>query len=71
MHRREKKRDFRRLWVTRISAGVRAHGLSYSRFIDGLKKAGIELDRKQLADLAFTDAGAFEAVVRQAQAALA
>jgi len=70
-HRRERKRDFRRLWITRISAGARQHGLSYSRLMDGLKKAGVELDRKQLADLAFADPEAFGAVVQQVQAALA
>ncbi|MBM3498613.1 MAG: 50S ribosomal protein L20 [Armatimonadetes bacterium] len=70
-HRRDRKRDFRRLWIARISAGVREHGLSYSRFIGGLKKAGIELDRKQLADLAFADPAAFGTVVQHAQAALA
>jgi len=70
VHRRQRKRDFRRLWITRISAGVREHGLSYSRFIGGLRKAGVELDRKQLADLAFSDPAAFGTVVEQAQAAL-
>jgi len=70
-HRRLRKRDFRRLWITRISAGVRAHGLSYSRFMGGLRKAGVELDRKQLADLAYADPAAFGTVVEQAQTALA
>ncbi|MGQ9733244.1 MAG: 50S ribosomal protein L20 [Candidatus Zipacnadales bacterium] len=70
-HRRERKRDFRRLWITRISAGVRAHGLSYSRFMQGIKQANIELDRKQLANLAFSDPEAFRAVVEQVQAVLA
>jgi large subunit ribosomal protein L20 len=71
VHRRERKRDFRRLWITRISAGVREHGMSYSRFVNGLKKAGVELDRKVLAELAFSDPAAFGAVVEQAQSALA
>jgi len=71
VHRRLKKRDFRRLWITRISAGTKTNGLNYSRFINGLKRAGIELDRKQLADLAINDPGAFTVVVRQAEAALA
>jgi len=70
-HRRERKRDFRRLWIARINAGVREHGLTYSRFMSGLKKAGVGLDRKQLADLAFADPAAFGTVVSQAQAALA
>ncbi|EDO8527469.1 50S ribosomal protein L20 [Campylobacter jejuni] len=57
--RRRKKRDFRRLWIVRINAACRLNDLSYSRFINGLKKAGIELDRKILADLAMNDAAAF------------
>jgi len=61
----------RRLWIQRINAGVREHGLSYSRFIDGLNKAGIEVDRRMLADLAVTDSQAFGAIVAQASAALA
>ena len=61
----------RRLWIQRINAGVREHGLSYSRFIDGLNRAGIEVDRRMLADLAVTDAQAFGAIVAQASAALA
>jgi large subunit ribosomal protein L20 len=69
--RRNRKRDFRGLWIQRINAGVRQHGLTYSRFIDGLKKAGIELDRKVLADLAVRDPEAFAAIVAQARAALA
>jgi large subunit ribosomal protein L20 len=59
-HRRTRKRDFRRLWIIRINAAARLHGLSYSRFIHGLKTAGIELDRKVLADIAVHDASAFE-----------
>lgn len=58
-HRRERKGDMRRLWITRINAGARLSGLSYSRFIDGLHKAGIELDRKVLADMAVRDAAGF------------
>ncbi|WP_456419320.1 50S ribosomal protein L20 [Thermovibrio sp.] len=69
-HRRTKKRDFRRLWITRINAAVRPLGLNYSRFIYGLKKAGIELDRKILADLAVRDPEAFKSVVEKAKAAL-
>ncbi|WP_457679222.1 50S ribosomal protein L20 [Thermovibrio sp.] len=69
-HRRTKKRDFRRLWITRINAAVRPLGLNYSRFIYGLKKAGVELDRKILADLAVRDPEAFKAVVEKAKAAL-
>ena len=69
--RRVKKRTFRRLWIARINAPSRVEGLSYSRFINGLSKAGIELDRRVLADLAVHDKAAFGAVVNQAKAALA
>ena len=69
--RRAKKRNFRGLWIQRINAGVREHGLTYSQFINGIKRAGIELDRKVIADLAFRDPAAFDALVKQAQAALA
>ena len=69
--RRQKKRDFRRLWVTRINAAARINGMSYSTLIHGLKLAGIEMNRKMLADLAVTDAAAFSAVAEQAKAALA
>ena len=62
--RRNRKRDFRALWITRINAAVRPHGLSYSRFINGVKKSGIELDRKSLSELAIRDPEAFEQVVR-------
>jgi large subunit ribosomal protein L20 len=62
-HRRRRKRDFRRLWVTRISAAAKGQGYSYSRLIGALKTAGVMLDRKILADLAATDPGAFKAVV--------
>jgi len=58
-HRRERKGDFRRLWIVRINAAARQEGLSYSRFIDGLKKAGVEVDRKMLADMAVRDPNAF------------
>ncbi len=66
-HRRQKKREFRRLWIARINAAVRTHGLSYSKFIARLKKAGIGLDRKILAELAFQDPGGFKAVVDAAK----
>src|SRR5919199_43962 len=69
--RRNKKRDFRGLWIQRINAGVREHGLTYSQFIHGLKQAGIELDRKVLSDLAAREPESFKAVVASAQAALA
>ncbi len=61
--RRNKKRDFRKLWITRINAACRLNDISYSRFIGGLNKAGIELDRKILADMAMNDASAFKKVV--------
>ncbi len=67
--RRTKKRDFRRLWITRISAGVKMNGMNYSRFISGLKKANIDLDRKVLANMAILDAPAFTKVVDLAKAA--
>ena len=69
--RRAKKRDFRALWITRINAAARVHELSYSRLIAGLRTAGIEIDRKLLADLAVHDANAFGAIAAQAKAALA
>lgn len=69
--RRRKKRDFRRLWIQRINAGVRAHGLNYSQLINGLKEAGIEIDRKVLAGLAMESPEAFAAIVDQVKAALA
>ncbi len=68
--RRNKKRDFRRLWITRINAACRLNDISYSRFINALNKANIELDRKILADMAMNDPEAFSAVVKQAKAAL-
>jgi large subunit ribosomal protein L20 len=67
--RRRKKRDFRSLWIIRIGAACRAADISYSRFISGLKKAGVELNRKILADLAASDEAAFRALVEQAKAA--
>jgi large subunit ribosomal protein L20 len=69
--RRNKKRDFRGLWIQRINAGARAHGLTYSRFVNGLKLAGIEIDRKVASDLAITEPAAFKKLVETAQAALA
>jgi large subunit ribosomal protein L20 len=69
--RRAKKRTFRALWIQRINAGAREEGLTYSQLINGLKRAGIELDRKVLSDLAAREPDAFKAVVAQAQAALA
>ena len=68
--RRNKKRDFRGLWIQRINAGVREHGLTYSQFIHGLKQAGIELDRKVLADIAAREPESFKAIVESARAAL-
>ncbi|MGJ8524539.1 50S ribosomal protein L20 [Halomonadaceae bacterium LMG 33818] len=67
--RRQRKRQFRALWITRINAAARLHGLSYSRFVAGLKKAGIEIDRKVLADLAVHEKEAFGAIVDKAKAA--
>ncbi|KHG34651.1 MULTISPECIES: 50S ribosomal protein L20 [Sulfurospirillum] len=68
--RKQKKRDFRRLWITRINAACRLNDISYSRFINALNKANIELDRKILADMAMNDPEAFAVVVKQAKAAL-
>jgi large subunit ribosomal protein L20 len=68
--RRAKKREFRALWIARINAGARLHGLSYSRLINGLNLAGVEIDRKVLADLAVHDAAAFGAIAEQAKSAL-
>ena len=68
--RRRKKRDFRRLWIVRINAGAKANGMSYSRFMNGLKKANIELNRKVLSDIATLDPVGFKALVEKAQAAL-
>jgi len=69
--RKQKKREFRKLWIIRINAACRLNDISYSRFINGLKKAGIELDRKILADMAMNDAQAFSVVVAKAKEALA
>lgn len=66
-HRRERKGDFRRLWIIRINAAARQEGLSYSRFIEGLKKAGVEVDRKMLADLAVRDPNAFSQLAATAK----
>lgn len=68
--RRNKKRDFRRLWIQRINAAARLHGMTYSVFMGGLKKAGIEIDRKVLSDIAIHDEAAFKAIADQAQKAL-
>jgi large subunit ribosomal protein L20 len=68
--RRNRKRDFRGLWIQRINAGVREHGMTYGRFINGLNLAGIAVDRKTLAELAANEPAAFKAIVDQAQAAL-
>ena len=69
--RRAKKGEFRRLWIQRINAGCRVHDMSYSRFINGLQKAGVEVDRKVLSDLAITDDATFKKLVDTAKAALA
>jgi large subunit ribosomal protein L20 len=71
VHRKLRKRDMRKLWITRISAAVRTRGMSYSRFIEGLNKSGVALDRKVLAGLAIDDPVAFDQVVETAKAALA
>ena len=68
--RRNKKREIRRLWITRINAAARINGMSYSTFMNGLKKAGVELDRKVLADMAVNDADAFASLVEVAKKAL-
>ena len=68
--RRLKKRDFRQLWITRINAACKLNGMNYSTFMNGLKKAGINLKRKMLSELAINDAAAFTALVEQAKAAL-
>jgi large subunit ribosomal protein L20 len=69
--RRNKKREFRKLWIQRINAAARIHGLTYSKLVHGVKKAGIEIDRKALSELAFHDPAAFTAVVDRAKEALA
>ncbi len=68
--RRQKKREFRALWIVRVNAAARSHGMSYGNFMNGLKKAAIEIDRKILADIAVHDKAAFAALVEQAKAAL-
>ena len=68
--RRAKKREFRSLWIQRINAGVRAEGLTYSKFINGLSKSGIKLDRKVLAEIAYDNPEAFKTIVKKAQSAL-
>ena len=68
--RRNKKRDFKSLWIQRINAGVRAEGLTYSKFINGLNKTGVKLDRKTLAEIAYDNPEAFKTIVKKAQAAL-
>jgi len=68
--RRTKKRNFRALWIQRINAGARLHGMNYSQFMNGLKEAGIELDRKILSDIAIHEPNSFKSLVEQAQAAL-
>ena len=68
--RKQKKRDFRRLWITRISAAVKMHGMNYSTFMNGLKKAGITLNRKMLSEMAIHDAAAFASLVEVANKAL-
>ena len=68
--RRLKKRDFRRLWITRISAAAKINGMNYSTFMNGLKKAGIQINRKMLADLAVNDAAGFATLAKNAQKAL-
>jgi len=68
--RRQRKRQFRALWITRINAAARVHGLSYSRLINGLHKAGVEVDRKVLADIAVHDPEGFAAIAEQARAAI-
>jgi len=69
--RRKRKRDFRRLWIARINAATREHGLSYSRFVHGLKEAGVQVDRKMLAEMAVSDAHAFAQLVNVAKQATA
>ena len=68
--RRTKKRDFKALWIQRINAGVRAEGLTYSKFINGLNKSGIQLDRKILAEIAYDNPEAFKTIIKKAQSAL-
>ncbi|MDN3504089.1 MAG: 50S ribosomal protein L20 [Rhabdochlamydiaceae bacterium] len=71
IHRKKKKSEFRKLWIMRISVAAKIHGISYSRFMDGLKKAGCLIDRKMLSEIAIHDPKSFEAVIVSAKAALA
>ena len=68
--RRNKKRDFKALWIQRINAGVRAEGITYSKFISGLSKSGIKIDRKVLADIAYNNPEAFKSIVKKVQSSL-
>ncbi len=68
--RRTRKRDFRKLWIIRINAAARAKGMTYSRFMDGLNKAGVEVNRKMISELAISDQGAFDALIQKAADAL-
>ena len=68
--RRAKKREFRSLWIQRINAGTRAEGITYSKFMNGLNKSGIKLDRKVLADIAYNDPKAFKSIVKKVQSSL-
>ena len=68
--RRNKKRDFKSLWITRINAGVRAEGMTYSKFVNGLSKSGIKIDRKILAEIAYDNPEAFKTIVKKAQSVL-
>jgi len=70
-HRKLRKREFRRLWITRINLAVRAYGMTYSRFIEGLTKSGVEMNRKMLSELAIHDPEGFKGIVEQARSALA
>ena len=69
-YRRTKKRNFKSLWITRINAGVRAEGMTYSKFVNGLSKSGIKIDRKILAEIAYDSPAAFKTIVQKAQSAL-
>ena len=69
-HRKSRKRDFRRLWVARINSAVRSEGMTYSRFMEGLTKAGIEINRKMLSEVAIADAEGFKGLIAKARAAL-
>jgi len=70
IHRKDRKRDFRRLWIARINAAARSEGMTYSRFMEGLIKAGVEINRKMLSEIAIHDPAGFTAIVGQAKAAL-